>query len=58
MNDSGLDAEEKTQELIEAYQTLRNPEKRYVYDLSLRQFCCEKQTQNKIDYKAVSVFQN
>lgn len=32
---SGADAEEKTQELIEAYQTLRNPEKRYVYDLSL-----------------------
>lgn len=32
---SGSDAEEKTQELIEAYQTLRNPEKRYIYDLSL-----------------------
>lgn len=29
------DAEEKAKELIEAYQTLRNPEKRYLYDLSL-----------------------
>ena len=33
--DSGPDAQEKTQELIEAYQTLRNSEKRYFYDLTL-----------------------
>ena len=32
---SGPDAEEKTQKLLEAYKTLRNPEKRYIYDLSL-----------------------
>ena len=32
---SGADAQERTQELIEAYQTLRNPEKRYKYDLTL-----------------------
>lgn len=32
---SAEDAEEKTKELIEAYQTLRNPEKRYRYDMSL-----------------------
>ncbi|KAK8828192.1 hypothetical protein WA538_002705, partial [Blastocystis sp. DL] len=31
----GPDAEEKTQKLLEAYKTLRNPEKRYIYDLSL-----------------------
>ena len=35
INCSGPDAHDKTQELIEAYQTLRNPEKRYIYDLSL-----------------------
>ena len=29
------DAEERARELIEAYQTLRNPQKRYLYDLSL-----------------------
>ena len=29
------DAEEKAKLLIEAYQILRNPEKRYIYDLSL-----------------------
>ena len=33
---SGPDAEEKTQKLLEAYKTLRNPEKRYIYDLSLQ----------------------
>lgn len=32
---SGPDAQQRTQELIEAYQTLRNPEKRYKYDLTL-----------------------
>ena len=30
-----VDAEENAKELIEAYQTLRNPQKRYLYDLSL-----------------------
>ena len=30
-----IDAEERAKELIEAYQTLRNPQKRYLYDLSL-----------------------
>lgn len=28
-------AEERARQLIEAYQTLRNPEKRTIYDLSL-----------------------
>ena len=37
---SGPDAEEKTQKLLEAYKTLRNPEKRYIYDLSLRSGVC------------------
>ena len=37
---SGPDAAERTQELIEAYQTLRNPDKRYHYDLTLHLRVC------------------